>query len=648
MSEMESIQQYNIALKAGQRYYREALKRGAYPYPPALDDMVDESRIAGRTELGVIDIPTELISGTKTAGRTSALAGNFMPLLEENSEFGTKWIRLCDAHLGEGIRDPIRCYEYLGRFYIQEGNKRASVLMSYGAPSIPGSVIRLIPAYSDSPEIRIYYEFMEFYSLTGLYGISFNKTGGYEHLLAALGTEKDHVWTDRERRSFSAGFRQFRTAFDKLKSTDMKVTPAEALLVWLKVFPFSEVKELTAAELTERLKSIWPDITALENSRQPEVSTEPENVSKTILSRVRSIANPDFVQAAFIYAYSPETSPWTRAHELGRQYLEEVLERKVYTSVYIAEDKNYDPVMEQAVEEGAQIVFATVPPMIDACRRLASKHPNVKVLNCALSQPYTGVRMYYSRMYECKFITGAIAGAMAENGIIGYISNYPIIGDPANINAFALGARMTNPRARILLRWSCVPGNALHDLLEAGATVVSNRDAVNPVKPFGSFIWGTYKIKDGQELVPLAVPSWDWGKFYERIVLSVLNGSWPNLSGDHAMNYWWGMNSGVVSVQLSEDLPDGVASLAKMLIRGISGDFIHPFRTRMVDQKGSLRNDGSHDFSVSELMEMDWLCDQVEGRIPAFEELIPESRETVRLLGLYRDELSPEKEASQL
>ena len=114
------------------------------------------------------------------------------------------------------------------------------------------------------------------------------------------------------------------------------------------------------------------------------------------------------------------------------------------------------------------------------------------------------------------------------------------------------------------------------------------------------------------------------------------------------MNYWWGMNSGVVSVQLSEDLPDGVASLAKMLIRGISGDFIHPFRTRMVDQEGSLRNDGSHDFSVSELMEMNWLCDQVEGRIPAFEELIPESRETVRLLGLYRDELSPEKEASQL
>ena len=62
---------------------------------------------------------------------------------------------LCAAHLGdEGIRDPIRCYEYMGRFYVQEGNKRVSVLKSYGAPTIPGYVIRVVPAWSDDPAIR--------------------------------------------------------------------------------------------------------------------------------------------------------------------------------------------------------------------------------------------------------------------------------------------------------------------------------------------------------------------------------------------------------------------------------------------------------------------------------------------------------------
>ena len=50
-------------------------------------------------------------------------------------------------------------------------------------------------------------------------------------------------------------------------------------------------------------------------------------------------------------------------------------------------------------------------------------------------------RTYYGRIYEAKFITGAIAGAMAQNNRIGYIASYPIFGVPASINAFALGRR---------------------------------------------------------------------------------------------------------------------------------------------------------------------------------------------------------------
>ena len=136
-NELEALQQYEVALKSGQRYYHDALKRGAYPYPPALDELVDEKNLAGRAELGVINIPSELITGTKTAGRTSALAGNFMPLLQENTEFAMKWIRLCEAHLGdEGIRDPIKCYEYLGRFYVMEG--LTMVHGSFSATFTPG------------------------------------------------------------------------------------------------------------------------------------------------------------------------------------------------------------------------------------------------------------------------------------------------------------------------------------------------------------------------------------------------------------------------------------------------------------------------------------------------------------------------------
>ena len=49
---------------------------------------------------------------------------------------------------------------------------------------------------------------------------------------------------------------------------------------------------------------------------------------------------------------------------------------------------------------------------------------------------------------------GAIAGAMAENNRLLYIEDYPIYGSIANINAFALGAKMINPRVEVFLEWS--------------------------------------------------------------------------------------------------------------------------------------------------------------------------------------------------
>ena len=89
-------------------------------------------------------------------------------------------------------------------------------------------------------------------------------------------------------------------------------------------------------------------------------------------------------------------------------------------------------------------------------------------------------------------------------------------------------------------------------------------------------------------------------------------------------------------------------SLAKVLESGIASGFVRPFQTKITDQNGVLRNDGTEDFSSAALMDMDWLCNNVEGRIPTFEELIPDARDTVRLIGLHREQITPEKENEQL
>ena len=72
--------------------------------------------IVAQEPLGLVDIPAESIVGTKTSGRHTAFAANFMPLLDDDTEFAVKWSNLCDAHLEEGIHTPSIAYEYLNRF----------------------------------------------------------------------------------------------------------------------------------------------------------------------------------------------------------------------------------------------------------------------------------------------------------------------------------------------------------------------------------------------------------------------------------------------------------------------------------------------------------------------------------------------------
>ena len=119
MLRQEASEQYLRALKQGQKCYRSAILHGKYPYPQVLDEILDESMNAAQVEMGMVEIPADQIVGTKTAGRKSSFAANFMPLMPLESEFGAKWSQLCMAHLSdEGIREPIRCFEYLGRFYV--------------------------------------------------------------------------------------------------------------------------------------------------------------------------------------------------------------------------------------------------------------------------------------------------------------------------------------------------------------------------------------------------------------------------------------------------------------------------------------------------------------------------------------------------
>ena len=84
--------------------------------------------------------------------------------------------------------------------------------------------------------------------------------------------------------------------------------------------------------------------------------------------------------------------------------------------------------------------------------------------------------------------------------------------------------------------------------------------------------------------------------------------------------------------------------MANLLKANIASGQLDPFFRRIVAQDGSVKNDGTFHFTPEQVLHMDWLCDNVVGSIPPFEEVLPISQKMVRQLGIYRDSIPPEKE----
>lgn len=631
MNRQEAVEEYAKALKEGQREYKECVHKKLEPNPLVLDDILDQDAAETCVDVGLVNIPINRIVGTKSAGRVSAFTPTFRPLMDPESEFAAKWISLCADHLGEtGIQNPVDCFEYLGEFYVQEGNKRISVLRHFGATRIAANVKRIQPVVDDSPRMKAYQEFLEFYKLTGMYDVHYTVPGSYAKLLERIGFPTDRKWTEEDCRRFRASFYYFTEGMVSVGGSVLP-QPEDALLLWLDVHPFSDLKELSSGELKKTITQLWPNLLAASSTEQV-VKTEPPEEKSKIVQIFKGV---DHLNVAFVHQYNEETSNWTRAHEHGRRFLETALGKAVTTRVYENADtpELAKTLIEQAVADGAEVVFTTAPQLIGPCMKASVKYPKVRFLNCALHQPYATVRTYYSRIYEGKFITGAIAGAMCKDEKIGYVAAYPIHGVPASINAFALGAQLTNPNVKIQLKWSCVPGNPTREFMDEGIWIISNRDT--PEENYLVTEYGTYMADNTGHLTPLGSPTWVWGHFYENVVRSIMSGSWEDEKAGQIVNLWWGMRSGVIDVNLAPYMPESMKVLANMLKEGICSGSLDPFKRRILDQQGNVRNDGTKTFSPVELMQMDWLCENVIGSFPKYDEIMPISRPMVDLLGIY-------------
>ena len=619
------LEDYKNALKSGQRAYRACVARGQSPYLAVLDDILVNVNIVAQEPLGLVELPAESIVGTKTSGRHTAFAPNFMPLLEPDTEFAGKWSNLCDAHLDEGIHTPIIAYEFLNKFYVQEGNKRVSVLKYFDAVKIAGTVTRLIPERNDSLENRIYYEFLDFYKLSKVNDVHFSRLGSYAKLQTLVCKASGESWTDDDRLSFSAFYTMFRQQFLALGGGGLDLTAGDAMLVYLSVYRYADACESTPSQMKQNLEKLWDEVKVLTEPQAVALSLEPkQGPGEPLLAKLNIFTKPSELKVVFLHEHNAENSAWVRAHDKGIEALQQAFPDRVF----ITRKENIEPevdaeqVLEDVAHDNADVVFTSSARMHTACLKVAAQHPKTRILNCSLNAPHPLVRTYYPRTYEVTYLLGMLAGVMARTDRVGYVAANPVYGIPAAVNAFAQGLKTVRPEAKVVLRWACLqdPKHPLDFSDRQDVEIFYARDNREPEGTHRDY--GLVRRLPDGSLQPLGLPEWRWDTFYIEIVRSIFDGAWDSdAAGARAVNYWWGMRSGAEEIDYSKDLPAGTLQLLDLMEKMLREDDLRIFPEDLFAQGHVLHSPEATLYSPKELMEMDWLDECVEGGLPHYDEL---------------------------
>ena len=94
------------------------------------------------------------------------------------------------------------------------------------------------------------------------------------------------------------------------------------------------------------------------------------------------------------------------------------------------------------------------------------------------------------------------------------------------------------------------------------------------------------------------------------------------------------MSAGVVELCCSDKLPDSTQKLAAILRDGICSGNCHPFHGPLYAQGGRQIIGASDTLSTEDIINMDWLVDNIVGSIPAYEELSEAAKATVGIVGV--------------
>ena len=270
----EAHEEYQKAYSIAMRNQLKDKKQNVAPYPSVLDAILNERMISCRQDLGVMDIPTNLIVGvSEYSDVLLKYTKDFLPLADPNSQIAMQWRRAYQALRGQENSEEIRCLEYLGKFYVVDGLQEVSVAKYSGTYQIRSHVTRILPVKTQSSTVEHYYEFLVQFDLTNLYQLQFTQPGYFEKLQSALNKQESAEWTDNDRSKFLMHWPKIERAFQKSFDNCLNITSADALVVLLDKYTFTQLVQLDSWVLARIFQASWKDLCRLSHANCAEADS---------------------------------------------------------------------------------------------------------------------------------------------------------------------------------------------------------------------------------------------------------------------------------------------------------------------------------------------------------------------------------------
>lgn len=310
---------------------------------------------------------------------------------------------------------------------------------------------------------------------------------------------------------------------------------------------------------------------------------------------------------------------WGEAHYIGMEKCKNKLDIEVVYKENVPEDKKSMKVMEELIKDGCEIIICNSVKYGEWEKKVADKHKDKYFLHATGNLVGDNYSSYFGRIYQVRYLSGIVAGLQTKTDKIGYVASFEIPEVIRGINAFTLGVRSVNEKAKVYVDW-CKSWIGDKEAEESTQRLIKKHDIdvltihTDSLKPLEiaekEGIWSIgYNLDNSKKFKKtyLTAPVWQWENFYEPRITECMYNKFKG------KNYWEGLDTGVVGMapftsNVKEGIEDKVKKEQEKFVSGTYDVFYGPIK----DNKGKIRVKKGESMSDETMLnEFDWFVEGV-------------------------------------